>query len=61
MLPKFNLSELCFQVWKTGYLNKTHRQQIKAALLSDGLNEQDQRLINRLLYAVRRGWLYTSD
>ncbi len=61
MLPKFTLSELCFQVWKAGHLNKTHRQQIKAALLTDGLNEQDQRLINRLLYAVRRGWLCAID
>ncbi len=61
ILPKFLLSQICFEVWQTGQINKLHRQQIKTALLADSLNVQDYRLINRLLYAVRRGWLELAD
>jgi hypothetical protein len=60
-LPHFTLTELCFQVWETGYLQKNHRQTLKSALLAEHLSPQDQRLINRLLYAVRRGWLSVVD
>ncbi|MCT7951260.1 hypothetical protein NG798_15780 [Ancylothrix sp. C2] len=61
ILPKFLLSQICLEVWQTGQINKLHRQQIKTALLADSLNHQDYRLIDRLLYAVRRGWLELGD
>ena len=56
-ITPFNLVDLCFQVWKTGSINQAHRQQLRSALLAESLSEYDQIIINRMLYAVRRGWL----
>ncbi len=61
LLPQFTIAELVFQVYHSGLLTRTHRQQIRRALLNDGLTEEDQTAINRLLHAVRRGWLKVVD
>jgi hypothetical protein len=60
-LPQFTIAELVFQVYHSGLLTPTHRQQLKTALLDDCLTEEDQTAINRLLHAVRRGWLKVVD
>ena|GEM_PF-740603 len=61
LLPQFTIAELVFQVYHSGLLTPTHRQQLKTALLNDCLTEEDQTAINRLLHAVRRGWLKVVD
>lgn len=61
LLPQFTIAELVFQVYHSGLLTPTHRQQLKTALLNDCLTEEDQIAINRLLHAVRRGWLKVVD
>lgn len=61
ILPTFLLSQICFEVWQTGQINRLQRQHIKTVLLDDSLNIQDHKLIDRLLYAVRRGWLKLAD
>ncbi len=60
-LPQFNLSEVCFQAWKAGQISSDHRQELRSVLLNDAISEQDYRIIDRLLYAVRRRWLGVED
>ena len=55
LLPQFTIAELVFQVYHSGLLTHTHRQQLRTVLLNDCLSEEDQTAINRLLHAVRRG------
>lgn len=55
------LSELFANVWKEGIMTTTNRQSIKSALLNGSLSETELRIINRMLYAVRRGWLSIAD
>ncbi|USR92844.1 hypothetical protein NEA10_09060 [Phormidium yuhuli AB48] len=51
------LSDFFFQVWENGKLTKADRLQLRSYLLSDRLTEADYTLLNRLLHAVRRGWV----
>lgn len=60
-ISPYNLIDLCYQVWETGSINQAHRQQLKLALLAESLSEYDQIIINRMLYAVRRGWLKVAS
>lgn len=55
------IAELFFEVTKAGFLTHAHRYQLKIALLGNYLTEDEQRSINRLLYAVRRGRLVLGD
>ena len=61
LLPQLTIAELVFQVYHSGLLTRTHRKQLRTVLLSDCLTEEDQTAINRLLHAVRRGWLKVVD
>lgn len=60
-IPQLNIAELFFQVYRYGSLNRDHRQQLKFILLKESISEEEQTAIDRLLYAVRRGWLKISD
>lgn len=55
------VAELVFQVCRTGRINSNHRQLLRSFLLQDCLTEEDHTAIDRLLYAVRRGWLQVID
>ncbi|MCT7974632.1 hypothetical protein [Laspinema olomoucense] len=61
LIPPCNLSELFFQIYWSGRLTQEHRQSLRATLLKDSLSEEEQSSINRLIYAVRRGWLKLAD
>ncbi|MEG3977187.1 MULTISPECIES: hypothetical protein [unclassified Microcoleus] len=61
LLTQSSIAELVFQVYHSGLLTPTHRRQLQTALLNDRLTEEDQTAINRLLHAVRRGWLKVVD
>ncbi len=61
LLPQFTIAELVFQVYHSGLLTQAHRKQLRTVLLNDCLTEEDQTAINRLLHAVRRGWLKVVD
>jgi hypothetical protein len=51
------LSHLYAQVTRTCYLTEDDRQLIKSVLLQEHLQEEECRIINRILYSVRRGWI----
>jgi hypothetical protein len=52
-----SLEELFGQVMFSNVVTYRDRQQLKAALLRETLSEDEQAIINRLLYNVRRGWV----
>ncbi len=51
------MAEVYFRVYQQGKIDRYHRQQLRATLLKESVSEQEQTAINRMLYAVRRGWL----
>lgn len=56
-----SIAELFTKVWQSGRLTRTDRQELKAVLLEPSVPEEDQVTIDRLLHAVRRGWLVVVD
>ncbi len=55
------ISELFFQIWCSGHITRDNRFGLKYALLKDTLGEEDKAAIDRLLHAVRRGWLKMDE
>jgi hypothetical protein len=60
-LYQVTLEELYGQVMFSNVVTRTDRQLLKAALLKDSLTENEQDIINRLIYNVRRGWVRLVD
>lgn len=60
-LPAMPLEELYGQIMFSNVVTVSDRQQLKAALLKECLSEDEQAIIDRLLYNVRRGWLQLVD
>lgn len=55
------ISELFAEVTDRGLITRADRRDLRSALLGNSLSEEEQRSINRLLYAVRRGRLVVRD
>ncbi|MDY6805574.1 MAG: hypothetical protein SXA11_17430 [Cyanobacteriota bacterium] len=55
------IAELFYQVCQAGHLTHYDRQRIMSAFLSDALTDEEKAAINRLVHAVRRGWLKVLD
>lgn len=51
------LSYLYSQVTRTRSLTAADRQLIRSVLLQEQIHEEESRIINRILYSVRRGWI----
>jgi len=51
------LSFLYSQATKSRYLTLDDRQLIQSVLLQECVHEEESRIINRILYSVRRGWI----
>ncbi|MEM6501694.1 MAG: hypothetical protein AAF685_07635 [Cyanobacteria bacterium P01_C01_bin.89] len=45
------------EVWDSGKVTNRNRQEIKSALLCGGLTHDDHMAIDRMVHAVKRGWL----
>ncbi len=58
---ELTLAEVFFQIYQQGKIDRNHRQHLKATLLNEHISEEEQTAINRLLYAVRRGWLQVAE
>ncbi|MBK4730120.1 hypothetical protein JJD41_09655 [Oxynema sp. CENA135] len=61
MLTDDNLTEIFAQAWHEGRITSLERQQLRNLLLACSLNLEDEMLVNRLLYAIRRGWLTVKE
>ncbi len=53
----FSIEELFGQVWQTGSINRQHQRRLKRALLDRNMNPDERAAVDRMLHAVRRGWL----
>jgi hypothetical protein len=61
-IPEYTISELYLNIWKSGTIDQTQLQQIQYTINSQTLKSSDnQKILSRLLYAVRRGWLSVMD
>ncbi|MBD1830201.1 hypothetical protein NDI47_04520 [Microcoleus vaginatus GB1-A2] len=61
-IPEYGISELYLNIWKFGKIDPTQFQQIQYAINSHSLRNSDERkIVRRLLYAVRRGWVSVMD
>lgn len=61
-VPEYAISELYLNIWKSGTIDQTQLEQIQDALNSQTFRSSDsQKILSRLLYAVRRGWLSVMD
>ena len=50
------LDEIFYTAWNTNKLDTQGRQGLQA-LLANGANAEELRIVNRILHAVRRGWV----
>ncbi|MEG3838136.1 MULTISPECIES: hypothetical protein [unclassified Microcoleus] len=61
-IPEYTISELYLNIWKSGKIDRTVFQQIQYAINSHSLkSSEDRKIVSRLLYAVRRGWVSVMD
>jgi len=51
------LSSLFVRTYNSGELTLADRYTLRALLLSGSLSEEELRIVNRLLHAVRRNWI----
>lgn len=58
---KQTISEIFYQIWQTGQITSRHRWGLMSALMQDSLSQDERDAIDRLLHAVRRGWLQIRD
>lgn len=56
-----HIAELFYQACQVGHLTRRDRRRIMSAFLREALTEEEKAVINRLLHAVRRGWLQIVD
>ena len=50
-------SDVFFQIWCSGRITQDHRSELKSAFLGDRLGEEEKAAVDRMLHAIRRGWL----
>ncbi|MEG4248464.1 hypothetical protein [Microcoleus sp. Pol10D4] len=61
-IPEYKISELYLNIWKSSKIDRTVFQQIQYAINSHSLKSSEERkIVSRLLYAVRRGWVSVMD
>ncbi|MEG3938017.1 MULTISPECIES: hypothetical protein [unclassified Microcoleus] len=54
------IAELFYQVTYSGNLTRTQSHKL-LSFCQSALNQDDRDAVNRLLYAIRRGWIGISD
>ena len=59
--PEATLAEVFFQIYQQGKIESDHRQHLRETLLKESVSDEEQTAMNRLLYAVRRGWLEIAE
>ncbi len=56
-IPQHSVDDLFAQIWQSGYVSLHARHVLRSLLLEEAYTQDEQATIDRLLYAVRRGWL----
>ncbi|MBP0001344.1 MAG: hypothetical protein J7641_20530 [Cyanobacteria bacterium SID2] len=52
-----SIDDLFSQIWQSGCVNVQAQHVLKTMLLEQSYTQDEQATIDRLLYAVRRGWI----
>ncbi len=52
-----DLSDIYSEVWASRRVTNDSREVIRSALLSGDLTSEDCKAIDRMVHAIRRGWL----
>ncbi len=61
-IPESIISELYLNIWKSGKIDRAVFHKIQYEINSQSLGSSDDlKIVSRLLYAVRRGWLSIID
>jgi len=61
-IPEYTISELYLNIWKSGKIDRAVFHKIQYEINSQSLGSSDDlKIVSRLLYAVRRGWLSVID
>lgn len=61
LFPLPTIAEVFGQAWNSGRLTFRDRLYLRSAILNSALSEEERAAIDRLLHAVRRGWLQILD
>lgn len=61
LFQPITISEILSHSSSSGLITHNDRSKLMLALLEDWLTEEDRAAIDRLLYAVKRGWLKLVD
>ena len=56
MYATIALDEVFYKTCSTQKLDTRCRQSLQA-MLTNGLSPEEQRIVNRILHAIRRGWI----
>ncbi len=59
--PKATFEEMFARVWKVGTITRHERTRLAALLLQESISLEERASIDRLLHAIRRGWLQVID
>ena len=51
------LCEIFVRTYESGFLSINDRYLMRTVLLEDSLDEEGQRIVNRILHAVQRNWI----
>lgn len=63
LIPEDTISELYLNIWKSGKIDRTQFHQMQSAISGQQSSDakDDLKIVSRLMYAVRRGWLSVMD
>ncbi|HIK12885.1 MAG TPA: hypothetical protein IGS52_21940 [Oscillatoriaceae cyanobacterium M33_DOE_052] len=56
-MPVKSVAEVFGNVWNSGAVTGSDREILRYAFLQERLSEEDYAAVDRLLHAIRRGWL----
>ncbi|GAB4295643.1 MAG: hypothetical protein Fur0025_32860 [Oscillatoriaceae cyanobacterium] len=59
--PGTEIAEIFGKVWRNGGLTQNDRHYLRFTLLGEHLSDEERATIDRMLHAVRRGWLQIFD
>ncbi|WP_199248397.1 hypothetical protein [[Phormidium] sp. ETS-05] len=51
------MAKIFCQIYRYGYIDNKKRQHLQSLLLKESLSEEEKILLDRILYAVRQGWV----
>ena len=56
-----SIAEVFSEVWDSGEITRHERKELQSGLLKGDLSNDDYAAIDRLVHAVKRGWLSLGD